>query len=84
MNTNQHFEVQQYIARIRHPEKQRFAAAYLAHKLGLTSEPDRNGLSMMAAQAVRSNINGYFLGKGSMTRTQEQAIIGLIKTARLQ
>jgi len=84
--------VDQYVARIRNAGKKRYAAAFLAHRRGPAGvEPDREdfGISYMAAQAVRMEIDGYLSGRVSMatlTRKMKmsEAINILIEVASRQ
>jgi hypothetical protein len=47
---------EQYIAKIKNPYKQAYAAAYLAHMRGCCPEPRPIMIGAMAAQAVRMNL----------------------------
>ena len=49
-------QIDRYIRSIRNARKQEYAAAYVSHLLYGEPEPSTEGLSYMAAQAVRLNI----------------------------
>jgi hypothetical protein len=50
-------EIFKYINAIRNSAKKTYAEYYLSYKLTGSNEPERMGLSYMAAQSVRMNID---------------------------
>lgn len=49
---------QDYVKRIKNPNKRQYAGAYLGYRLGiLDHRPEPEGISYMAAQAVRMNLD---------------------------